>query len=313
MLKEVDEFTLFCFYLEYDPIVNVKYSSPVREGDANPSFTLFQSNTNTFDYLWKDHATGQVGTIFTLISILFGITLKQAYAKVNTDFALGLTGAGDTPTTERVVLPKKEPVIRPNSNIRIKSKSFTAEDLAYWENFHISTNILQIYNVKAVDFVWYFEDQVYPKKMYGLAFSYRIGSHFKIYRPFIQKEFKFRNDYPSDYIEGFDQLEYKTNLLIITKSLKDVMVLKELGYEAVSPKGENIPIPNKFIVHFKSKYKTIKVLFDNDMKHGGDKLPFELIYVPLESKCKDISDYIKMYGKEKTVALLKQILNETSE
>jgi hypothetical protein len=59
----------------------------------------------------------------------------------------------------------------------------------------------------------------------------------------------------SDLIHGSTGLTYTSDTLIITKSLKDVMVLNELGYEAISPMAENVIISEELINSYKEKYK----------------------------------------------------------
>jgi hypothetical protein len=155
--------------------------------------------------------------------------------------------------------------------------------------------------------MWMYADQEVPISPRGLCFAYREIDKYKIYQPH-DLEFKFRNNYPNHFIEGFHQLKFKSDLLIITKSRKDVMCLYELGYEAVSAKSENTVIPIEYINHFKKRYKRIVVLFDNDMKHKGDAYEFDKIYVPIESGEKDVTDFRRRYGHESTVQMMKDIL-----
>lgn len=139
-----------------------------------------------------------------------------------------------------------------------------------------------------------------------MSFAYRIGKFYKIYAPY-DKEHKFVSSFPRNYVEGMLQLEYKQDLLIITKSLKDVMVLHELGYEAVSPKSENTVIETDILSKLEAQYKRIVVFFDNDLKHKGDEYPYPQIQLPV-NKAKDISDFIKLYGRIEAKNILKQLL-----
>jgi hypothetical protein len=109
-------------------------------------------------------------------------------------------------------------------------------------------------------------------------------------------------------VPGFLQLQYNAPLLIITKSMKDVMVLRSLGYEAISPRGENIMLPPECIEYMKRKYRKILVLFDNDGKHKGDEYEFDKVFVPkLWPNDKDVSDFCYNHGAYETSDMLRSI------
>lgn len=54
------------------------------------------------------------------------------------------------------------------------------------------------------------------------------------------------------------------DLLVITKSLKDVMCLYEYGITAIAPCSENEFLTNTQYQKVKSKFKHIALLWDND-------------------------------------------------
>ena len=78
--------------------------------------------------------------------------------------------------------------------------------LQYWKNYYVNTTILNEYNVNEIRGLKTERNIISLK---SLAFSYRIGDKFKIYQPF-DLEFKFRNNYPSTYVEGYYQLIQRT-------------------------------------------------------------------------------------------------------
>jgi hypothetical protein len=308
ILEAVDEYSLYCFYLGFDPELKTRYSSPIRESDPDPSFSMFYNWGEPCEFLWKDSGQGNTGDIFFLIKKMFPqLTSNQSvFEKIDTDFKLGFT-KGEMTVTEKIIL-KNKPVDKPVTNIRIKSKEFTEEAIAFWESFGVNKHTLHYYDVTQVEYLWTNDYQEVPISPKGLAFAYKELDKFKIYQPY-DREFKFRNNYPNRYIEGFFQLKRTTDLLIITKSRKDVMVLFQLGYESVSPKSENTVMPHQYFTHFAQNYKRVVVLFDNDMKHKGDSYPFEKIYVPLDSGEKDVSDYRRTFGEDATRRMLKDILS----
>jgi hypothetical protein len=229
-------------------------------------------------------------------------------ARVSTDFKLGYDVTDES--REKICLNKK-PCNPPEIQIRIKSRPYTKKDLDYWAAFGISPEILDIYKVKSLQYYWLYTNQIDPYAPSGMAFSYEVYGKYKLYQPFAQRQFKFRNNLDHKCLEGFSQLTYHSDLLIITKATKDIMTLRALGYDAVAPRGENTLIPNEYMSFFASRYKRIVIFFDNDMKHKGDEYNYPKIYVPLSTKTKDISDYRKAYGAAKTVELLKRLLTSS--
>lgn len=54
------------------------------------------------------------------------------------------------------------------------------------------------------------------------------------------------------------------NYVVVTKSMKDVMVLYEYGIPAIAPCSENLFITDSQYERLKKKYKRVILLYDND-------------------------------------------------
>lgn len=308
IFSRIDDYTLYSYYIDSEDLeVGQTYSSPLREGDHHPSFSLFYSSYDKPRIYFKDLATGKSGNIFKFISLLFNISYIDAFYKVDEDFGFGIWNQ----TIKSEVVIKKSIKIKPSLlRIGITSRKFKTSDLAYWLDYGIPEETLQYYNVKALQIVHlHYEDHVsrfYPP----FGFSYQIYDKYKIYQP-DEEDFKFINNLDPKLIEGFQQLSYSTSTLIITKALKDVMTLYGFGFESVSPKSENTLIPYPYFKYFRKKYKQIYILFDNDGKESSDQYPndFKKIYLPKELG-KDISDVVKYKNREIALNTLKNLINE---
>lgn len=309
ILERVDEYSLYCRYLGFEPMLKTKYQSVIRrtgKADADPSFSLYESKKPDREYFWKDNGVGDAGDIFKLIKLQYGLKDNQeVYRKVDHDFELGFS-KGEPPKEHKIVLNTLTNKA-PETRIRIQSKPFTPEDLKFWASFGITPATLQLYKVKSLKYYWMNDFQEVPQAPRHLAFAYEVLGKYKIYQPYMPL-FKFRNDYTEKCLEGFAQLTYATDTLVITKSTKDVMVLREFGYDAVSPRSENTPVPEPYLKYFHKKYKKVYVLFDNDMKHRGDLYQEPKIYVPIDSGEKDISDFRRAFGHQLTKDLLNTII-----
>lgn len=311
ILERVDEYALYCFYLGYEPEIGLKHLSPLRaamNADDSSSFGIFTATrAPNREFMWKDHGTGKSGDIFQLVKLLFGYTqLEQVYRRIDTDFGLGLSN-GTKPTGK--VLPTPIRKYADPVDIRIKAKSWTHADLLYWINRTGNTKErFQHYQIQPVEMFWLAQDQIDPIVPYGLTFAYSVWSKYKIYRPFEHKDKKFRTNFTDKHIEGFNQLAYKSNTLIITKSTKDIVTLDTFGYEAVAARSENTVLPAEALAYFERKYKNILVLFDNDGKHSGGKYPYDKIFIPEESNTKDTSDHFLAHGHDRTGIMLRDII-----
>ncbi len=320
ILDLVDDYTLFTYYLNEEVYINQVILSPLRDitldqPDTLPSFVIYESRYNKLRYF--DHGKGgKGGDIFDFVQELYGLnSFYEACVKICKDFQIGIyANLSPAELIAKQFFDTGDTVKRSRPRVEIKDiisfPEFTAAGKAYWNQYYITPDILKEYNVTQA------RSLITDKNIstfQNLAFAYRIGEKYKIYQPH-EPEHKFINNYPSNYVEGLFQLVNRVSdqdLLIITKSTKDVMVLRLLGYEAISPKGENILIPEEFQLKLKAEYKRIVLLFDNDKAgiKGSAKYNYETIWVPVEPGIKDISDYIKKYGPVKAYELLLDLLN----
>ena len=93
------------------------------------------------------------------------------------------------------------------------------------------------------------------------------------------------------------------------------MCLYSLGLSAIAPNSETQFISDVVLEDLKKRFKYIVVIFDNDQTgisfmNKQKRLHPELIYtwIPRDSGAKDISDFYKLYGRKKTLDLIKQFI-----
>lgn len=309
ILDRIDEYQLYCFYLKQQVPIGKKIHSPIREEgdqDDSESWSLFYSNYPDREFHWKDHAKNITGDIFKMLRMRFDLrNNEEVYKMIDSDFNLGF---GNSLTGLTPALPDYKRVDPLPIHIRVKSREFRYEDIRFWQQFNVDRKLLDLYNIKPLEYYWLVEEQEHPQTPRGLGYSYRIRSKYKLYMPYAPKSQKFRNNYTQLHLEGFEQLEFSQRDLVITKSTKDIACLRSFGYEAISPRSETTMIYDKYLKLLEKKYRNVLVLFDNDGKHNGDLYPYDKVFVPEETGCKDISDFCKMYGPNMTANLLKQLI-----
>lgn len=308
ILEEVDEYLLYCFYLGFNPEMRVRYKSPVRDPDNvddNASWSLF-TNTSRLnrEYAWKDSGTGEFGDIFKLVMIVTGCKNRAiALERIKQDFILG---KGVELARQGIPAPKNVDPAR----IRLKSRAFDYEDKQWWLlRTGADEEILNFFNVKRVQYYWMYDTQTTPRFPGDRVYAYRIYSHYQLYFPHRDRDFRFRNDFTEDHLLGFTQLKYQSDTLIITKSMKDIITLFCINFESVSPRGEHTPIPPKFITFLKLKFKRVFTLFDNDGKHRAWDYDCPSIELPTPTTvAKDPSDHHFVFGEQKTREVIENLI-----
>ncbi len=310
----VDDYFVYCYYLGKEVKINKPICSPLRE-DKNPSWSLYRDKKGVLRY--KDFATGDSGNVVTMLQKMENLNYNEALRKIWKDIILRKSGTFKK-KSDLVLSDDQE-----ENNIEIKRKNYTDKDIQYWNQYHITKETLKLYKVFPISTFWINEVQCnffYTEK--EPMFAYSIYDKYKIYRPYSRKKDKWRNNCTTYDVQGIEQLSDTGDLLIITKSLKDVMVLYELGYNAIAPQSENSSIPKVIIDQLKLRFKRIVILFDYD--EGGikgaeklsEKYSIQHIYIPKHYldlySIKDVSDYIKEFDKESTLIMIKELLNENT-
>lgn len=312
ILRTTTEYDIYSFYIGSQFKIGRVMKSPLRN-DIHPSFGIFKSSIRG-NLMWKDQATGKSGNVIMFVTELFNISYEDAIQKIVYD--------NIKITTEGINITESYKKIK--TSISIQKKNLTERDDEYWEQYFITRDILKKYNVYPILTFWVNDipSNLFYSKEQPL-YAYQIFDSFQIYSPYASKKNKFRNSTNIYDIHGLEQLSEYGNLLIITKSKKDVMVLDRLGYNAIAPCGENTPIPKVIMDDLKQRFNRIIILYDNDKAglEGASKLAKEhnidWVYLPLELynkfKIKDISDYINNYKITKTRELLRILITTNKD
>jgi hypothetical protein len=270
VLKYVDDYSLFSKYIGSELELYTKYSSPLREGDDDPSFSLYYSKYNKEVIMFKDNATGKHGDVFKFLRYLMGggeelVHLRLALLQINSDFQLGLNNEERGEFVPQLI--KTRPLARAPVKIEVTShQSETQQYLDYWNNLEISKRTRNKYFCKDVKVVHYITDIHLDIAVRSMAVSYEIIGFYKVYQPFEHRKYKFRNNYPSGFVEGAIQLQFESDFAIITKSTKEIMFLDEhFGWECVAGTSENSMVNAYFMENtLKVKYKRVFIWLDND-------------------------------------------------
>lgn len=302
ILSKVTEYDIYAKYIGQFK-VGMIYNSPFRK-DKNPSFGIYYSK-RTKQLLFKDHGTGECGNVIKFVSLFTG---KKEYNDILSDIVDKLN------ITNNTKLVSSKQYIQPTETvIGVVRQEFTDVDINYWKQFNISINTLKKFNVNSIKYYLCNGIVKGTYKRENPMYAYKVYNNFKIYRPLADKYTKWRNNLTDYDIQGYEQLPQKGDILFITKSMKDVMCLHEMGYPAVSPSSESTFLPKDVLEQLKTRFKRIIILFDRDTagvkrsRKLSRETGLEAMFINKKFKAKDVSDAVKANSFEE----IKNWLNET--
>ena len=340
LFEVVSDYDIYCAFIGYEMDLGESIRSPIRATDEFPSFRLYIPtkipNLREEEIWFKDLADGRYGNVFKFVKYFaahhYNINLVTDYDTIlfiDEQLELKLK---DTNVIRRSLERRDFEYARRASEIYYKSRKFTDNDLKYWKALEQDIEDLDFWNVKSIKYI--LDENGYVKREFKrreLAFIYKFFDKVKSYQPEAPRSFKFRNTCPGDdyrYYQGFEQLRGKeagVNVLIITKSYKDVMVFYKffneylkIPVDVIAPHAESINLSQKFVDGVKENYEHILCVSDYDLagvKFAQQCKRYEFAYkfisttrFKINNKLKvidkDISDFLLNNGKKETLKLL---------
>ena len=320
ILERTDELSIFKYYLD-DIKVGRTIHSPLRK-DNNPSFSVFYSETTKRKFLYKDFATGDTGTCFDLVMNLFGVDLFSSLKVIDRDLNLGISDGKIN--TSSVIKHDYTKFQRPSTTIiEVTRRNWNnREDKSFWGKYNIKVKTLIKYDVHPIQHIWINGVIVNSHKINNPIYGYRFFKDskvsWKIYQPYSDR-FKWLSNTNKSILQGWEQLPTNGDTLIITKSLKDVMCLYEMGIPAIAPQAESQNLKDTVMGELKDRFKNILVFFDNDFdktenigrlqaKKFCEINNLSMIEIDDEYQIKDISDFISTHSINQADELMKFLI-----
>lgn len=314
ILSKINQESIMQHYTGND-VTSKKLVTSCLRSDNHVTCGYYKSKSGVL-YM-HDFATGEHLDCWNLVMKMFNVNYYQALEIIAKDFCL---------INSNIV--KTKPIIVPeiketeSAIIQVQIKSFTQKELDWWQQFGINKKILKKYHIYSLQYVFLNGELRFSSSekcpIYGYYFGKDKNSKelWKIYFPFNkEKGIRFINNLPKKILQGYHQLPKTGDLLVITKSMKDLASMYSFGITAVSTPSESTFISDKQLEEFKSRFKHIVVLYDSDRpgKHNlwliRKKYP-ELNYFVLPNNLeKDFTDTLKVIGTDKMKELIKQFMS----
>ena len=298
ILKHLNEYTLFKYYCTNFERVGKLFKSELR-ADKNNS-AIINEYKNHLKY--ADFGDGTNIGVFDYIMKKYNLSYRECLELIDKDFNLGYK-SNSTLNKQPIKLDYSYNKESSSSIIYIQSRSWCSKDGKFWlHKCGITLNTLNKYRVYPIEYYWI--NQV-KYRANELAYAYYFGNvdgidRYKIYQPY-DENYKWCSNTNSNVIQGFDQLE-NTDLLILTKSLKDTMVFHEANYSACSLQAESTKLTEDHLNILKSKtnYKKIVIVYDNDdagIKYANKiTLEYGIPSIFMPEGTKDASEFVENYG-----------------
>lgn len=310
IITHINEEEIFSYY--GIPVVSSMFTSILRV-DKEPTCSFYRSSRNNKLYL-RDWNGDFWGDCFDLVMRLHSVNFYESLKIIAKDFKL-ISSNGQS--HERIPVPCQVQIeIKDIADIKIKRRQWNNIDANFWRQYGIKKKSLELFNVAPVSWVW-----LNGKMFYGyvnsqdVAYAYHFGNYlYKIYFPFRKKpQLRFlHND--AAILQGYNQLPDTGEVLVITKSYKDVIKLYEFGFPSVAPMSETQLPSDEVIDEFKERFKHVFALYDYDRTGVRSLLKYrDKGIVPLSfprDQPKDLTDFYKKYGEEETQLLINTVKDQ---
>jgi hypothetical protein len=312
ILSKINQESIMNHYSGLDVSSKKLALSPLRN-DNHVTVSFYKSKSGIL-YM-HDFATNEHIDCWNLVMRLYNCNYYEALKIIAQDFGLIEGKSSNTPI--KIVEPLKE---TETAKIQVQIKDFTEKELEWWKSFGISKKTLKKYHVFSLQHVFLNGELKFSSSEQCPIYGYYFGKDkngeekWKIYFP-MRTEFRFLNNTSKKLLQGYKQLPKTGDLLVISKSMKDIMAMYEFNIPTIAPNSETLFINDKQLEEFRQRFKHILIFYDNDRpgRYNMAKIrrehPELNYYFLPKSLSKDFTDTIKQVGIDKMRELVNQFMS----
>lgn len=313
LLRHISEEEIMHHYTGVRPDTTGAFPSPFRR-DRNPSASFYYKNGRL---KLLDFAGYFNGDCFDVVAKCIGLgdTSTGHFDTVLNEIVNTLLRHKRVRTVYQMDGVKEKQTFK---SIEFEYRPFTEYDKQYWygrfnfdfpwrymENLLLKAGIYSARKVWIEGRLWRVATEEQPMYVYRVRKEKGDGCYLKVYRPYSDKRFKWRNNTPSSVVHGLGLLDFKKPS-IRNKSLKDVVYGHIFGINSYAYQGEFMTtelLPN-----------TVGILGDNDFAGKRALVKFRkehpdiTIYKFPDSTAKDFTDQLLERGQKNMKTFLKDFL-----
>lgn len=302
VLKKISEEQIFEKYLQLPVEIGVSYINPLRI-DANPGCRYYYNNSGRLRF--KDFSKGDNYDCFSLVQSIYNCNFIDALRIIVKDFRLN----GISDEREQV---EQIQIKRSRYNIKISTKEWNLDDINYFNKYNIFGDNLY-HDTYACKAIW-INDEYYRCRSNDPCYAYYFGNElYKLYFPRRKSNRFFTNITLEDQLlQGYNSLPTSGELLIVTKSYKDVKSMRSFDLYAVAPQSETQYLNENQFRSLQDRFNTIICVGDNDsagrnfMLHHYHTYNIPSFMFPWTME-KDFSDNVARFGVEYMKNLINQL------
>jgi len=232
-------------------------NSPLRN-DKNPSFSIFLANNGL--WMYKDFSNGDSGTVIKFLQLRYHLDFK---------------GVIDYIQNNNIVISNSPKVVnftnktyKEDTIIDFTDTPFTKKGHEYWNSYELNEEFLRQNNVFQVG-KYAINKKIITHDDDRVIFAYlTIDNRVKLLQigDNVKKHEKWRTNVKSDYLWYYeDYVKNQCNCLLLSKSVKDSLVLKYINRCSVAVQSENAkPIIDNCVEKLEHITKNIYVCFGSD-------------------------------------------------
>jgi len=306
ILSKISEYDIFRFYMPAkDWKLGQATYSPFRD-EKTPSFLIGVRGDSIKFIDFGD--TSIQGDCFKFVERLYNMpNFHEVLKKIDADFNLGISSGDNLQDYKRIIKTYAQPklVEKDYSFIQVKTRNFTNQELAYWNEYYQDIDDLKANNIFSIDEVYLNKKRIVLNDN-ELRFGYLYDGHWKIYRPFSERRWKWMpNNVPITAMDGKDDIK-NCDVAFINKSKKDYMVMKKLYPCCCAVQNEGMGCFSDENIQFLKDNSNQQILsFDSDetgvsnSKKITEMFGFDYCNVPrefLKEGIKDWADLARVHG-----------------
>lgn len=331
MYALIDQEQAFGYYFGERISYRKRYRNPLRH-DKTPGCMFRRLNGKVY---FIDFGRQRTYDLVDFVMTKYQLTFPLATTRIREDFNVSAYDVVPLPASGalRAATPSLQDYSgKVSSVIGINKRHYGAADDDYWGRYGLSATDLLRNNVYAVQRLYYGELGATPLVIYTYnaadpAYAYFLGwdsdgmEEWKVYFPYRKGTLKPRFYSNNGKLQGYSQLPPQGDVLLLTKSYKDVMLLRQYGIICAAPASEK-PMGVNLAMELQERFRRIYTLFDFDYagvtsaNYNRKNYGFEPLFLTngrfhtADYGAKDISDYRAAYGGAATDMLVEGILQQ---
>lgn len=280
-----------------DIVIGEKLCSPLPPKDEHPSFWLFRGDDGSI--LWHDaRLSGKYDRRAIGLAVkMWDCSYGEAYRRL------------DTCPTPAISINEK-----PTPKRGVVAGELEEWEMPFWEQHSTTKRTLSRLSIKGLRGFYVDGRYMYRSERDNAKYVYICGSNsYQMYKPFEDRLYRFRGHNLKNVLFGYNSLESGGDL-VITSSMKDVVMFYNIGVKAIAPTSEGVfsGIRDKYS-ELRLRFDNIFVIFDNDKKgrEATNMLCGEFdTFRPakLIGREKDGADIVKNWGTDVFKTVIKRML-----